>query len=215
VQLTNQQRYFEISAVIATGAGKFIFMDWLDWRAPFIITSVIFWVGYVFYRSKKYPGLMQHWGFTKVNFWTTFKPLLIAGGISIIGFIAYAYWKGHLSFTWHIIFILLLYPIWGTIQQFLMMSLIGGNLYDNKELNWGKWVVIIVTALAFSLIHLPAPILTIATFFLALVYGWLFLKHRNIWPLGLFHGWLGALFYYFVLNRDPWIEAFGTGAVVG
>jgi membrane protease YdiL (CAAX protease family) len=49
----------------------------------------------------------------------------------------------------------------------------------------------------------------IGNFILALFYGYVYLKVRNIWVLGLFHGWLGALFFYTVVNRDPFIEVFG------
>jgi uncharacterized protein len=35
------------------------------------------------------------------------------------------------------------------------------------------------------------------------------LKERNIYVLGLFHGWLGGFFYYMVLGRDPFLEVFG------
>jgi hypothetical protein len=29
---------------------------------------------------------------------------------------------------------------------------------------------------------------------------------RNIIPLGIFHGVLGGMFYYVVLQRDAWLE---------
>ena len=29
------------------------------------------------------------------------------------------------------------------------------------------------------------------------------------WPLGLYHGWLGAFAYFWILERDPWQELFG------
>jgi hypothetical protein len=50
----------------------------------------------------------------------------------------------------------------------------------------------------------------IATFFLAAVYGWVYWKERNLYVLGLFHGWLGGIFYYTVLGRDPFVEVFGN-----
>jgi hypothetical protein len=45
-----------------------------------------------------------------------------------------------------------------------------------------------------------------ATFAMALLYTFLFLKERNIIPLGIFHGVLGGMFYYIVLKRDLWVE---------
>ena len=48
----------------------------------------------------------------------------------------------------------------------------------------------------------------IGTFVLALLYSAVYLRERNLYALGLFHGWLGALFYYTVVGRDPFMEVF-------
>ena len=48
----------------------------------------------------------------------------------------------------------------------------------------------------------------IGTFILALLYTTVYLRERNLFALGLFHGWLGALFYYTVVGRDPYMEVF-------
>ena len=37
-----------------------------------------------------------------------------------------------------------------------------------------------------------------------------YLRHGNVWPLGLYHGVLGAAFYVWVLDRDPWREITGA-----
>ena len=63
-------------------------------------------------------------------------------------------------------------------------------------------MLIVVTAALFAAIHLPFPILSAGTFLLALFYTWAFLKWRNIWALGLYHGLMGACFFYWVLERD-------------
>jgi membrane protease YdiL (CAAX protease family) len=55
----------------------------------------------------------------------------------------------------------------------------------------------------------PEIPLMLTTFGLGLVYIPLYLRYRNLWPLGLYHGWLGTLFYLWVLGRDPWVETFG------
>jgi hypothetical protein len=41
-------------------------------------------------------------------------------------------------------------------------------------------------------------------------YGWLYRKEKNLFVLGLFHGWLGALLFYTVVGRDVWEEFFAT-----
>lgn len=87
------------------------------------------------------------------------------------------------------------------------MSLYAGNLAD-MDTKISKLFIIISTALLFGLIHYPFTLLMIGTFFLALFYTYTFLRFRNLYVLGFFHGWLGAFFYYLVLGRDTYLEVF-------
>jgi membrane protease YdiL (CAAX protease family) len=121
-------------------------------------------------------------------------------------FIVYGLTYDTLVFNVHIIPILLLYPLWGTIQQFLIIGLLVKNLSAFKNRSIPSTLVIIIASVIFSVVHYPSAPLIIATFFLAVFYGWLYLRYNNLWILGLFHGWLGGLFYFFVLGRDPWVE---------
>jgi len=82
-----------------------------------------------------------------------------------------------------------------------------GQSIDQK-LN--KGIIILLSALLFGAIHYPFVWLMIATFILAIFYGWIYLNERNIYVLGLFHGWLGGIFYYTILERDPFLEMFGN-----
>ena len=111
--------------------------------------------------------------------------------------------------TWHIIPILILYPIWGIIQQFLVIALVAGNFKDLKRPVISNSLIIIVTALLFGLLHYPFYWLILATFILALFYGYIYLRARNVYVMGIFHGWLGGLFFYTVVGRDPFAEVFG------
>lgn len=203
------QRIFEIVAVILTGLGKLILVNIYDLKTIYIFSAIFFWLGYVVFRVMKDKSILKYWGFRKENFGKTIKPIMQIGSFFMIAFFAYSIYKGYFRLHWHLLAILILYPAWGLVQQFVIMSLVGGNLKDSGFMNLSDKAIILFTALVFSLVHLPSILLTVATFFLALVYAYLFLKYRNLWPLGLFHGILGALFYFFVLNRNPWLEVFG------
>ena len=62
--------------------------------------------------------------------------------------------------------------------------------------------VFVAPALVFGLLHAIDWRLVLATFLLELVIVPLYLRHRNLWPLGLLHGWLGGLFYLWVLKAN-------------
>ncbi len=207
--ISNKRRTLEISAVIITAIGKFIFMDWLDWRFPFVAIAISAWVIYIIYRSRKQPGILKYWGFRTDNFKKVVNMILPFGLFAVIAFAGIGIYQGTINITWHIIPILILYPIWGTIQQFLLIALTAGNLQDLKSHKLNKQVTILVAAVLFALVHYPYGWLIIGTFVLALLYGFIYLKERNIYVLGIFHGWLGGLYYYTVVNRDPFLEMFG------
>ena len=209
LSISSKRRIIEISAVILTAIGKFIFMDYLNWRFPFVAVAIISWVSYVIFRKSKQPGITKYWGFRTDNFKTVLKKVLPFGLMAVVTFFAVGFFKGTLNISWHIIPILILYPIWGAIQQFLLIALTAGNLQDMKGQKLNKEIIILLSAILFGAIHYPFVWLMIATFILAIFYGWVYLSGRNIYVLGLFHGWLGGIFYYTILERDPFLEMFG------
>jgi membrane protease YdiL (CAAX protease family) len=207
--MKRQSLFLEILLAFATGIGKLIFMDWLNWKFPFIVVIIFLWSFYVWRRFRQDPTILQKWGFRWDNFSNVVKLMLPFGIVSVSASLVVGYWRDTLNLSWHIIPILILYPIWGTIQQFLVISLVAGNLNELKLKGWNKFLVILVAALLFGLVHYPYFWLMGATFVLALFYGYIFLKERNVYAMGLYHGWLGAIFFYTVVGRDPFIEVIG------
>ncbi|MEM9527477.1 MAG: CPBP family glutamic-type intramembrane protease, partial [Bacteroidota bacterium] len=74
---------------------------------------------------------------------------------------------------------------------------------------WSETAIIAATACLFAIIHYPSLWLIAATFLLAIVYTVLYLRGSNLLVLGIYHGWLGGVFFYTILGRNPWLEAFG------
>ncbi|NOT73752.1 MAG: CPBP family intramembrane metalloprotease [Cyclobacteriaceae bacterium] len=207
--ISDKRRILEITAVLITAAGKFIFMDYLNWRLPFVATATLVWISYIIYTGKTDKELLKYHGFRTDNFKAVAKMILPFGIVAIISFIAIGYYQSTLNLTWHIIPILITYPIWGTIQQYLLIALTLGNMQDLENQKINNPILIFGAALLFSALHYPDKWLMIGTFVLALFYGWIYSRKRNLYVLGIFHGVLGGLFYYTVLDRDPFIETMG------
>ena len=101
--------------------------------------------------------------------------------------------------------LLIAYPIWGLIQHFLLQALVAWPL----AARWpSRTMVVLFVSVLFALVHWPDPFLMGATFVIALCFTPIYLRWRNLWPLGFVHGWLGVLAYYWLLGRDPWLELF-------
>ncbi|MGC6429697.1 MAG: CPBP family intramembrane glutamic endopeptidase [Jejuia sp.] len=203
--ISERRRILEIIAVVITAIGKFVFMDFLEWRLPFVVFAVLGWSIYVYHRAKKEKSVLKYWGFRTDNFKKASKFILPFVVIAVASFFIVGLVQGTLNVTWHILPLLLTYPIWGSIQQFLAIGLIAGNL---NYLKVNKLAVIVLTAILFSVVHYPSIWLMIGTFILALFYGYMYLKVKNIYAMGICHGWLGALFYYTVVHQDPFQDIF-------
>lgn len=204
-----KRRTLELIAVLLTCLGKFIFMDWLDQRLIFVSVAVLAWVGYILISYRQDPARLKHWGFRTDNFKSVLRRVLPFVGLALLSFISVGAVRGTISLSWHILPILITYPIWGTIQQFLLVGLVAGNLDETVGTRWPRWVIIAVCAVLFSAVHYPNGWLMLGTLVLALYYGHVYLRERNLYVLGILHGWLGALFYYMVVGRDPFQEIFG------
>jgi hypothetical protein len=189
---------------------KFWVVDFLDAKFWFILIAGTFWTAYVTFRIYNKPAVLKDWGMGIVGFRQTFQVLSIPALVVTLGFIWFGLSNNILIFNWHIIPAMILYPLWGTIQQLLIISLFGGNIYSLENTKLNKLSVIGLTSILFSIVHFPSIPLMVATFFLAIAYCFVFFRFRNILVLGLFHGWLACFFYFFTLGRDPWLEFVGS-----
>jgi hypothetical protein len=70
------------------------------------------------------------------------------------------------------------------------------------------WLVAL-GGVGFGIVHIQHPALAAATGVLGALYVALFQRWRNVWPLGVCHGWLGSLFYPWVLDINPLSDMMG------
>jgi len=103
---------------------------------------------------------------------------------------------------WHSIF----YAIWALEQQFILNSL----FYKRFEHLLGNTTqAVVVTALLFSLVHLPNPVLVPATFIGGLLFVEAFRRWRNIYPLAIAHAIFGLTLA--MTFPDHWIRHMRVG----
>ena len=184
-------------------------MDWLNWRAFYIAGICMFWLGYIFFRLKTNRELLKWWGFKKENFRQSFFVLLSFVLICIILIVLYGNFSNRLYFTWHIIPVFFLYPLWGIIQQFLLLGIISNNLVSVLDVKINRYVIILLISALFSLIHYPSYLLMIFTFIMEVVFITVYLRWRNLWAIGIAHGWIATFLMFYILARDLWSELLG------
>jgi hypothetical protein len=176
---------------------------------PFIAGACLFWAVFVAVRAWRDKNVFRDWGFRSGNFLPTAAACaaLFCIGATAMGLLAAR--QGTLAFPFHALALFLNYPIWGVVQQFLALGIVVGNLERIPVLRRMPLTIIAGSAVLFSLIHIYDWRLAAATFLFELAAIPLYLRYRNLWPLGILQGWLGVLFYLWVLHEDLWTETFG------
>jgi uncharacterized protein len=194
----------ELTAVLATGLAHFVVSGWLDLHQLFIAGACAFWVVFVAWRARSDSSVLSRWGFTRSGFGRSCKLLLPALVVAMACFVAVGSWTGNLLLHWHIALIALLYPAWGLVQQFLIVALVAGNL--RRHTGASERLLVLLTAAIFAIAHAPSLALSVAAFCLAIVTTTVHFRVRNLWALGLFHGWYATGLYFLALGQNPWQE---------
>lgn len=200
------KRFAVILAVIITVLLKFILADWLNLRSFYITAACLFWFAFIYVRYKKDPLVMKSWGFQRYNFKKSLLHLLPFALVILSGSIVYGIIFKAFFLNWHILPVLVLYPAWGTIQQFIVAGLVAGNLRAMTEGKLTDVQINLFISLLFSLIHYPDVPLMLYTFVMEFFFIRAYFKYNNLWVLGLYHGWLSGIYIFIVLGRDLWDE---------
>ncbi|MFO8055405.1 MAG: CPBP family intramembrane glutamic endopeptidase [Bacteroidales bacterium] len=198
----------EIVAVLITGLLKFPMMDWLNYRAFYIIGVVLFWTYFIYRSYKNDPKALERWGIQKKNFRISMRALLPFALIAIPVVLIYGWQNNTVSYNWHLLPILILYPVWGTFQQFIVASLVAGNLKYSSGAQLNDSAIILFVAALFALMHSSDWVLVAYVFVMEIFFLWVYLRWRNLWALGIYHGIVSALFLFYVSGRDLFQELF-------
>ncbi len=201
-------RQLEIALVLATGVVFALIPKPPQATAPmaiFIPCCIGFWALFGTWRVRKDASLWQRWGLRPGHElgWlvTRLAPLAALGALGSAG---WALAHGRPLWAPYLWLSLLLYPLWGGVQQWLVQCLIIDN---TRELTGAPLPVLMVLgAVGFGGIHFQHPLLVVATGLMGMVYVYLFQQRANLWPLAVCHGWLGSLFYPWVLDLNPTAE---------
>ena len=193
-------------AVVATAVLHQVVSNVLGLHAVFVAVAVLCWTGYLVWRLRKEPGLLATWGFGRANARRAWWAATAVGLAGVAAMAAVGAARGHLEIRAALWATLLLYPIWGLVQQTLVQVFVARNLRRAPAPLGAMGVVIMVCAVLFALVHAPDVALMAATGVLGAAFTAIYLRWPNLWPLGFWHGWLGAFFYAWVLGRYPLVE---------
>ena len=199
----------ELALAASTGAAHLTWHALALPRLPFLVVAIGGWGGYLVYLAVYETERFRALGFRTDNLWRAARGPTLIGVCGSAALLALGLHLGHGPYPLLAFATLALYPVWGVIQQFLVHGLVTSNL---EKLGADRGLCVGVAATAFSLVHWGEPVLMWATFALGLVFTPMYLRHRNLIPLGVWHGWLGTALFVGALGLDPLSRVFpGTG----
>jgi membrane protease YdiL (CAAX protease family) len=89
-------------------------------------------------------------------------------------------WFPNLQSTWS-------YVLWSTVQEFILLSF----FFNRFEELLGSSAAVWMASALFAAVHLPSPVLTVATLIGSLFFCEMFRRFRSIYPVALVHAMLG------------------------
>jgi len=202
VTATRRRLVVELLAVLASALLHLATTLWAGWQAVDQIVLGGGWFAYVVVRART-PGVLAGWGLQRAGGRACTRGAVVVLLCGLAAIAAIGATRGTFAIDGNLLPLLLLYPLWGIVQQLLVLGIVVANL---ERLGVARPVLVAAAAVGFAAVHVPDWPLCGATLLLGVACSLLFLRHRNLWPLGVLHGWLGACFYRWVLARDPWAE---------
>ncbi|CAE7571167.1 unnamed protein product [Symbiodinium natans] len=211
------ERCFEVFATAATGV--IFILKLLDPVWIFITSCALVWIGWCGFQFCRYgSGILFLWGirvdqpnlrksFLLPSLFAVFALVFICVGAAVEG--------REIRFdNWHLWLIFFLYPFYGVLQHVMLQSFLMRNLSwcitgmdeysvlhaflkEPRILGFlGVLACVAASVSAFAFVHWPDPWLIAGTGVMGVPWAIEYLLHRNVLPLGLYHGFLGTLFYF-------------------
>ena len=157
---------------------------WAQWLLGAIAFSYIFFITFRSHPTAEQLGLRV--AGTRRALWIVAAALLVAGvgvSISVRLHTFHAVFRNH-AVEWGF----LAYIGWALVQQFILQNFFLARLV---RITPTRALAIVSAGLLFALVHLPNPLLVIATIVWGIVACALFLRYRNLYVLGVAHAILG------------------------
>ena len=191
---------FELLSALCTGI-IFIVLG-LKYHIFYIIGILLYWGFYITYRYYSTNNIIKQWGI--YNSTSIYKSFIYTSILSL-GLCLILYQYIHSFYLTNNLFIsIIIYPLWGIIQQFLLQSMILSNIIKLYKITNAITIQIIIIGLSFlfGIMHKHIPALIIPTTLWGYISSNLYVKFHNIIPIGIYQGILAIILFYGVLHID-------------
>lgn len=190
-------QWVELGAVLVFGAAN-VAAEVQGWGKEAVIgLGLVFWTVSFFWGRRQVPHYLKDRGFARprAEGWGFF---LFGCGLGILALLLGGAVLGNLPLKTSFFWVVPLYVPWALVQQFFLCGVLLRVL--RKFLPASS--AVFLSAMLFSLSHLPDIPLALLTLVAGIFWAFAFLQLRSIYPIALAHAVFGALTYYLILGHD-------------
>lgn len=198
----DRRGWIELGAALATAGVHVLPLERLYPEVLEIVLMVVGWGLYLAWTFVRHREEVHAMGWTRrrVGPASLASFAVLASGTLAAAIVGAEHER--LALHGHMIPLALLYPVYGLFQQGLVLGVVARRL--DSVMAGRPVITVVATALVFAAVHAPDTLLVIGTCVLGLILTPIYLRWRNLWPLGFVHGWLAIPVYFWVVGNDPW-----------
>lgn len=195
---------FEIALVAAPGVVNVVTFGVPYAKTALVVVTLLVWVAYAALRVRSDRAVLRGWGFGFEGIGNAARVIAGIAAPLVLAIGVYGFAASHFPPPRGFWVIIVLYPLWGVAQQFLLNAILARDLQRFLPAQ----AALVLAAVGYAVSHAPDWPLVALTIPAGLLWVWVYKRTPNLWVLGIAHGVIGTCVYYGVLGRDPFVKLF-------